>query len=81
MREDSSTEQGTIKELLLECGGITAIECVYHSKIKGRWLFINTQRDYQRVKNYINDNLSKIHNKKKRKKKRDLTHSQPTHQK
>ena len=67
MCKKRSTEQETIKDLLLECAGIISVERTYHTKIKGQWLLIIKQKDQQKVINYVNDNLGRIYQKKQEK--------------
>ena len=74
MLSKTDKEPESIKELLLQCEGILAVERTFHTETKGQWLLVIQKNKTQTVTNYINSNIEKIYRKKREKKTRLITY-------
>ena len=74
---DNKTEEdkSSIRDLLMNCEEIVAVEKTYHTEKKGQWLLVIKQNQNQTVTQYINKNIEKLYKKRNKKTSRLITYT------
>ena len=78
MDNTTNEDKNSIRNVLMKCTGIIAVERTYHTEKRGQWLLVIKQNQYQVVTQYINKNIEQLYKKRNDKTNKLITYTLDT---